>query len=60
MTSLITVWFLLIYSPNEGAGRQVGPFATQAQCLVAERAYNAKQDRYQSPQSKCFEGVGSA
>ena len=51
------VWILLIFSPNEAAGRQAGPFATQAQCLAAERIYNERQPRYIGPQSKCIEAV---
>jgi hypothetical protein len=51
------VWILLILLPNEAAGRQVGPFATQAQCLQAERFYNERRARYNGPQSKCFEAA---
>lgn len=53
----VTVWILLIFSPNEAAGRQVGPFVNQAQCAVAERSYNEKQSRYVGPQSRCFEAT---
>lgn len=55
--TITIVWFLLILAPNEGAGRQVGPFANEAQCRAAERAYNQKQDRYLGPQSICVQGA---
>lgn len=56
MTTM-TVWVLMIIFPMEGAGRQVGPFATQAQCLAAEKVYNERQGRYVYPASKCIEAT---
>ena len=56
--SLIAVWYLLIYLPNESAGRQVGPFATEAQCRIAESSYNERlRPRFSGPQSACFQGA---
>jgi len=52
-----TIWLLLIFVPNEAAGRQVGPFATQAQCIAAQRIYNERQYRYIGPQSACIEAA---
>lgn len=52
-----TVWLLLIFIPVEAAGRQAGPFATEAECRIAERAYNEANRRYNGPQSACVRGM---
>lgn len=52
-----TVWFLLVFLPIEGSGRQVGPFASEAQCRVAERIYNEENRRYNGRPSACVQGI---
>ena len=52
---MIYMWILLIFVPNEAAGRQIGPFQTKELCIVAEQIYNNAQRRFSAPQSKCIQ-----
>jgi hypothetical protein len=48
------LWVLLIMTPNDAAGRTVGPFDTQARCEAAAAAYNKFNSFRSGPQSVCF------
>jgi hypothetical protein len=41
-------------TPNDAAGRTVGPFDTQARCEAAAAAYNKFNSFRSGPQSVCF------
>ncbi len=36
--SLVGVWYLMVVTPLEAAGRQVGPFINEADCVAAAKA----------------------
>lgn len=57
MSGMWLVWYLVILAPTDAAGRQVGPFGSEAQCKVAEAAYNNFWRTWSSPQSICVQGA---
>jgi hypothetical protein len=41
MSTITLVWILIFTTPNEAAGRQAGPFPSEALCIKALQAYAA-------------------